>query len=230
MWNLLALSIVYFRWIWLAMIYVSSHNSQHFTARSTYFISCVQPRFIFDESFLTFGWLYLKTMLRWLIKVTARDEVSVRIALIILNIAGLTVAVLMKPLPLARDKYQFVTVILHPTQEYVAYSHTGRIIPAIWFRYDLSPITVKYTERRQPFYRFVTTVSDLFIYLLDNWCFVLQMPWKRANKKNVSNVTTKQAVVSLHSQQVIRRRHFCLSSSIQSFSSRLASTDSSENI
>jgi hypothetical protein len=45
-------------------------------------------------------------------------------------------------------------------QEYVAYSHTGRIIPAIWFRYDLSPITVKYTERRQPLYRFITTVSS----------------------------------------------------------------------
>lgn len=44
-------------------------------------------------------------------------------------------------------------------QEYVAYSHTGRIIPAIWFRYDLSPITVKYTERRQPLYRFITSVS-----------------------------------------------------------------------
>ena len=48
---------------------------------------------------------------------------------------------------------------LPPSQEYVAYSHTGRIIPAIWFRYDLSPITVKYTERRQPLYRFITTVS-----------------------------------------------------------------------
>lgn len=45
-------------------------------------------------------------------------------------------------------------------QEYVAYSHTGRIIPAIWFRYDLSPITVKYTERRQPLYRFITTVRE----------------------------------------------------------------------
>ncbi|KAH0520795.1 Endoplasmic reticulum-Golgi intermediate compartment protein 1 [Microtus ochrogaster] len=46
-------------------------------------------------------------------------------------------------------------------QEYVAYSHTGRIIPAIWFRYDLSPITVKYTERRQPLYRFITTSAPL---------------------------------------------------------------------
>lgn len=52
-----------------------------------------------------------------------------------------------------------LTPSLLPPQEYVAYSHTGRIIPAIWFRYDLSPITVKYTERRQPLYRFITTVS-----------------------------------------------------------------------
>ena len=29
---------------------------------------------------------------------------------------------------------------------------------AIWFRYDLSPITVKYVERRKPLYHFITTV------------------------------------------------------------------------
>ncbi|XP_040301037.1 endoplasmic reticulum-Golgi intermediate compartment protein 1 isoform X1 [Herpailurus yagouaroundi] len=53
-----------------------------------------------------------------------------------------------------RYSYQYTVA----NKEYVAYSHTGRIIPAIWFRYDLSPITVKYTERRQPLYRFITTV------------------------------------------------------------------------
>ncbi|XP_042802513.1 endoplasmic reticulum-Golgi intermediate compartment protein 1 isoform X3 [Panthera leo] len=52
-----------------------------------------------------------------------------------------------------RYSYQYTVA----NKEYVAYSHTGRIIPAIWFRYDLSPITVKYTERRQPLYRFITT-------------------------------------------------------------------------
>ncbi|XP_053159652.1 endoplasmic reticulum-Golgi intermediate compartment protein 1 isoform X2 [Hemicordylus capensis] len=56
-----------------------------------------------------------------------------------------------------RYSYQYTVA----NKEYVAYSHTGRIIPAIWFRYDLSPITVKYTERRQPLYRFITTISDL---------------------------------------------------------------------
>ncbi|XP_025242735.1 endoplasmic reticulum-Golgi intermediate compartment protein 1 isoform X1 [Theropithecus gelada] len=54
-----------------------------------------------------------------------------------------------------RYSYQYTVA----NKEYVAYSHTGRIIPAIWFRYDLSPITVKYTERRQPLYRFITTVN-----------------------------------------------------------------------
>ena len=35
----------------------------------------------------------------------------------------------------------------------------GRVMPAVWFRYDLSPITVKYTERRKPIYSFLTMVS-----------------------------------------------------------------------
>ncbi|XP_076793183.1 endoplasmic reticulum-Golgi intermediate compartment protein 1 isoform X2 [Arvicanthis niloticus] len=55
-----------------------------------------------------------------------------------------------------RYSYQYTVA----NKEYVAYSHTGRIIPAIWFRYDLSPITVKYTERRQPLYRFITTATE----------------------------------------------------------------------
>ncbi|GAB1607787.1 endoplasmic reticulum-Golgi intermediate compartment protein 1-like [Argonauta hians] len=33
--------------------------------------------------------------------------------------------------------------------------------PAIWFRYDLSPITVRYHERRRPFYTFLTTVCAI---------------------------------------------------------------------
>uniref|UniRef100_H0YPW2 Endoplasmic reticulum-Golgi intermediate compartment protein n=1 Tax=Taeniopygia guttata TaxID=59729 RepID=H0YPW2_TAEGU len=57
-----------------------------------------------------------------------------------------------------RYSYQYTVA----NKEYVAYSHTGRIIPAIWFRYDLSPITVKYTERRQPLYRFITSDTEVF--------------------------------------------------------------------
>jgi len=43
-------------------------------------------------------------------------------------------------------------------RNYLAYGHGGRVMPAIWFRYDLSPITVKYTERMKPFYSFLTTI------------------------------------------------------------------------
>ncbi|XP_031754679.1 endoplasmic reticulum-Golgi intermediate compartment protein 1 isoform X1 [Xenopus tropicalis] len=68
---------------------------------------------------------------------------------------------------------------------YVAYSHTGRVVPAIWFRYDLSPITVKYTERRQPIYRFITTVCAIIggtftvAGILDSFIFTASEAWKK---------------------------------------------------
>ena len=40
------------------------------------------------------------------------------------------------------------------------------LVLAIWFRYDLSPITVKYVERRKPLYHFITTVWS-------NHCFTV---------------------------------------------------------
>ena len=48
-------------------------------------------------------------------------------------------------------------------QDMIQYHHGGRAIPAIWFRYELSPITVRYKEKRPPFYTFLTTVSLIFI-------------------------------------------------------------------
>jgi len=46
-------------------------------------------------------------------------------------------------------------------KEFLSYHHSGQIIPAIWFRYDLLPITVKYKERRQPVYSFLTSVCAI---------------------------------------------------------------------
>uniref|UniRef100_A0AAQ4R5W5 Endoplasmic reticulum-Golgi intermediate compartment protein n=1 Tax=Gasterosteus aculeatus aculeatus TaxID=481459 RepID=A0AAQ4R5W5_GASAC len=80
-----------------------------------------------------------------------------------------------------RFSYQYTVA----NKEYVAYSHTGRIIPAIWFRYDLSPITVKYTERRQPFYRFVTTICAIVggtftvAGIIDSCIFTASEAWKK---------------------------------------------------
>ncbi|KAJ8025946.1 Endoplasmic reticulum-Golgi intermediate compartment protein 1 [Holothuria leucospilota] len=46
-------------------------------------------------------------------------------------------------------------------KSYGAHGHGGRSIPAIWFRYEISPITVKYHEKRAPFYTFITTVCAI---------------------------------------------------------------------
>ncbi|KAM7389568.1 hypothetical protein PAMP_023535 [Pampus punctatissimus] len=80
-----------------------------------------------------------------------------------------------------RFSYQYTVA----NKEYVAYSHTGRIIPVIWFRYDLSPITVKYTERRQPLYRFITTICAIIggtftvAGIIDSCIFTASEAWKK---------------------------------------------------
>uniref|UniRef100_A0A0M3JSR8 Endoplasmic reticulum-Golgi intermediate compartment protein 1 n=1 Tax=Anisakis simplex TaxID=6269 RepID=A0A0M3JSR8_ANISI len=55
-------------------------------------------------------------------------------------------------------KMQYSYQYTYAHREYISYHHTGRIIPAIWFKYELQPITVKYTESKQPFYTFLTSV------------------------------------------------------------------------
>ncbi|KAF6023656.1 ERGIC1 [Bugula neritina] len=67
-------------------------------------------------------------------------------------------------------------------RNYLAYGHGGQVMPALWFRYDLSPITVAYTEKRQPFYHFLTmfcaiiggtftvaSIIDSMIFTTHNW-------------------------------------------------------------
>lgn len=46
-------------------------------------------------------------------------------------------------------------------REYMQLGHGHSVMPAIWFRYDLSPITVKYIEKQRPFYSFLTTVCAI---------------------------------------------------------------------
>ncbi|KAL8621271.1 Endoplasmic reticulum-Golgi intermediate compartment protein 1 [Nucella lapillus] len=49
----------------------------------------------------------------------------------------------------------------YSSKEAVMYSKGGKTIPAIWFHYQLSPITVRYREKRQPFYTFLTTICAI---------------------------------------------------------------------
>ncbi|KAL3173678.1 hypothetical protein MRX96_041492 [Rhipicephalus microplus] len=55
------------------------------------------------------------------------------------------------------ESYQYT----YAYKSYVSISHSGRIMPAIWFRYDLTPITVKYTRRSIPLYSFLTSVCAI---------------------------------------------------------------------
>jgi len=73
------------------------------------------------------------------------------------------------------ESYEYLMKIVPTTYEehsgnaLVAYQYTyafrsyikGRTVPAIWFRYDLNPITVKYHEKRPPMYHFLTTVCAI---------------------------------------------------------------------
>lgn len=49
----------------------------------------------------------------------------------------------------------------YAASSYVSFTLGGRSPPAIWFRYDLNPITVKYHERRQPIYSFLTSICAI---------------------------------------------------------------------
>jgi len=46
-------------------------------------------------------------------------------------------------------------------RSHISFGHGGRVIPALWFRYDLNPITVRYHEDRPPLYHFLTTVCAI---------------------------------------------------------------------
>ncbi|XP_074643996.1 endoplasmic reticulum-Golgi intermediate compartment protein 1-like [Tubulanus polymorphus] len=43
-------------------------------------------------------------------------------------------------------------------RSYLQMGHGHGVMPAIWFRYELTPISVKYIERRKPIYGFITTL------------------------------------------------------------------------
>lgn len=47
-------------------------------------------------------------------------------------------------------------------RDYIPYIHgTFKAPSTVWFRYDLNPITVKYTEKRKPIYSFLTSVCAI---------------------------------------------------------------------
>lgn len=81
-----------------------------------------------------------------------------------------------------RYSYQYT----YAHKEYLSRHPSGRIIPAIWFRYELQPITVKYTEQRgQSFDTFITSicavVGGTFVvaWFIDSFLFTLTEIYKK---------------------------------------------------
>ncbi|XP_025094806.1 endoplasmic reticulum-Golgi intermediate compartment protein 1-like isoform X1 [Pomacea canaliculata] len=60
-----------------------------------------------------------------------------------------------------KGNIQFPFQYTFSSREVVQFHHGGVAMPAIWFRYELSPITVRYKEKRKPFYTFLTTVCAI---------------------------------------------------------------------
>ncbi|CAG0891053.1 unnamed protein product [Darwinula stevensoni] len=71
----------------------------------------------------------------------------------------------MKVVPTIYEDYYGNTMVsyqyTYAYRSFVSFSHGGRVIPALWFRYDLNPITVKYHEKSAPFYSFLTTICAI---------------------------------------------------------------------
>ncbi|XP_067944386.1 endoplasmic reticulum-Golgi intermediate compartment protein 1-like isoform X2 [Watersipora subatra] len=61
-------------------------------------------------------------------------------------------------LKIVPSKLEFLSGKAYTPYQYTyAYrNYRGLHAPAIWFRFDLSPITVSYVEKRKPFYHFLT--------------------------------------------------------------------------
>ena len=52
----------------------------------------------------------------------------------------------------------YFTFVCCSHQEYIKVVHNKRAKPAVWFKYELTPITVLYQEKQKPLYGFLTTV------------------------------------------------------------------------
>jgi len=56
-----------------------------------------------------------------------------------------------------RYPYQYT----YSYREVMHFGHGGRAMTAIWFRYELSPITVHYVEKHQPFYTYLVMICAI---------------------------------------------------------------------
>lgn len=46
-------------------------------------------------------------------------------------------------------------------KNFITFTVTGRVMPAIWFKYNINPITIKYHPQSRPLYSFLTNVCAI---------------------------------------------------------------------
>ena len=56
-----------------------------------------------------------------------------------------------------KNSYQYS----YAYKNFITFTVSGRVIPAVWFKYDLNPITVKYHKGGKPLYSFLTSVCAI---------------------------------------------------------------------
>merc|ERR1712110_418651 len=77
-------------------------------------------------------------------------------------------------------------------KDFLSFAHGRRMSPTAWFRYEISPLTVKYTEKRQPFYKFITTICAVVggtftvAGIIDSMVFTAQNIVKKAQMGKLS--------------------------------------------
>ena len=77
-------------------------------------------------------------------------------------------------------------------------------MPAIWFRYEVSPITVKYTHKKKPLYHFLTTfcaiIGGTFTVagMIDSMIFSAHNMVKKAQEGKLSWIKNKTIYAKLN--------------------------------
>ncbi|KRX21113.1 Endoplasmic reticulum-Golgi intermediate compartment protein 1 [Trichinella nelsoni] len=87
-----------------------------------------------------------------------------------------------------KHAYQYT----YARKTYIEMSFTGQTNPTLWFRYDFTPITVKYHERRQPLYIFLTSICAIIggtftvAGLIDSFFFTASQLYKKVELGKIS--------------------------------------------
>ncbi|XP_003378318.1 endoplasmic reticulum-Golgi intermediate compartment protein 1, partial [Trichinella spiralis] len=114
-----------------------------------------------------------------------------------------------------KHAYQYT----YARKTYIEMSFTGQTNPTLWFRYDFTPITVKYHERRQPLYIFLTSICAIIggtftvAGLIDSFFFTASQLYKKVElgkiKRKIELLTPVQ-LDRVNSRKMMNERYLAV--------------------